>query len=272
MKKLTNFFFKSKLGQAFTWLIISFFVIMIPALIEELFSLNKLLSKPLIKLGEWETEGNLAGRFKFILLLFFYLPTLILLTFFMTHFFNRNKHTELHYQPENDYGKLIAELSMAINDSKVSTDLTVERVNTLFNALIDDMCKLYSLKRSDVRATIFYRQRGKEKPTAWRYGKSITIDQERLDLLAVATLLETNLTYPTWEDVKEQFENGDSETLFFIRNTGTEFKLGILLSLSVKVDPKPQIKEWAQLIYPFTMLGHMDKVVRFVINYKKEVV
>ncbi|MCM3671661.1 hypothetical protein M3181_22145 [Mesobacillus maritimus] len=268
MKWIFRNFKNTKFGKIFLGAISFIALVMLPALIEESYSLNNLLSIPLDLLADWETTGTLSGRVKFVLLLLVYLPSILFIILLIFSIFGRKSAGNEPYQSNYDYGKLIAELSSAVNDRTTSGDLTTSKVHILFNALIDDICKLYNIERNHVRAVIVRNERGNQKLTGWRWGRSITEDQERMDLKAIATLLETEKTYPTWEQVKKQFVNGDSETLFFIRNTGNELKLGVLIAVSKQIDTEEHIDEWAQLVYPFTMLGHMDKLVKYVVNYR----
>jgi hypothetical protein len=45
-------------------------------------------------------------------------------------------------------------------------------------------------------------------------------------------------------------------------------RLGCLIAIAHSIDVESHIDEWEQIVRPFTMLGHMDKLVHFVVNYK----
>lgn len=257
----------SRIGKVILSFIAFFTLVLVTAIVEEFYSLNAFLIVPLKLLVEWDTTETLAGQLKFVLLALIYLPPLIFLVLLIHPVIKRTPPLPSEYQSHHDYGQLIGNLSLTVNNS-TSDDVTAAKINTLFTALITDICNLYQLQTSEVRAVIVHNKRGKQQLTGWRWGRPITPDQERMDLKAIATLLETEKTYPTWEQAKKQFEKGDSDTLFFIRNTGEELKLGCLIAVSKEVDTQEYLQEWSQIVYPFTMLGHMDNLVRFVVNYK----
>lgn len=249
-------------------MIAAFAIIMLPALVEELFSLNDLLAVPLQSLADWKAEGTFYGRLKFVLLLVVYLPPLVLLWALVASWWKKDEvQVTAGYQSKNDYDKMIAQLVQAVTDPTVANELKAERVNLLFHALIDDICGLYSIPRHEVRAVLVGKDRDKQKLTSWRWGRTTTVEQDKMDLKAVAVFLETEKTYPTWENARLNFEYGDSDTMFFIRNKG-ELQLGILLAVSGKVNTQEKIEEWAGIVYPFTMLGHMDKLVCYVVHYR----
>ena len=252
--------------------VVSVAVIVITVIVQELYSLNEHLSAPLHRLAAWETQSMIGAQLKFFMLFILYLSPIIVMTSFLwswlrgTEAGSHDGHGE--YKSRYDYDKLIAELVQAISDRTVSNELKAEKVNVLFHALIDDFCTLYQVERSEVRVVLVSNDRGRERLTGWRWGRPITKDQERMDLKAISMFLETEKTYPTWIDVREQFPNGDSDTLLFIRNKGDQLHLGCLIAVSKPVDTQSRIREWEQIVYPLTMLGHMDKLVRFVVQYK----
>lgn len=254
-------------------MLLAVLAVILSAIVHEAYNLNKPLSVPLYLLSVWETQSVLTGQIKFFLLLCLYFsPAIVggsLLWSFIRH--SKDEKDEDHqqeYESPYDYDKMIAELVQAISDRTVSNDIKAERVNKLFHALIDDFCMLYGVERSHVRAVLVRNDRGREKLTGWRWGRPISPDQERMDLKAISIFLETEKTFPTWIDVKEQFPNGDAETLLFIRNKGDQLHLGCLIAVSKPVDTQSKIREWEQIVYPLTMLGHMDKLVKFVVQYK----
>lgn len=267
MNKIGRYIRSTYWGKA----LLSVLVILLSAIVQETYHLNKPLSVPLYLFSIWEAPSVLAGQIKFFLLLCIYLSPIIVGSSLLWSFIRHPRDASGYkgeYESPYDYDKLIAELVQAISDRTVSNELKAEKVNILFHALIDDFCMLYGVERSEVRAVLVRNDRGREKLTGWRWGRPITPDQERMDLKAISMFLETEKTFPTWIDVKEQFPNGDAETLLFIRNKGEQLHLGCLIAVSKPVDTQSRIREWEQIVYPLTMLGHMDKLVKFVVQYK----
>ncbi|MFD2612228.1 hypothetical protein [Paenibacillus gansuensis] len=247
-------------------------ILLATAIFEEMFAWNRVLSTPLALLADWNAAGTLAGRLKFLLLLLSYASPVVVLSAAVTAAFSRRRETAEEsnpsYQSTYDYDRMIAELVEAASDRGISNDLKTERVNKLFQALIDDVSTLYNVPTLEVRALLVTNDRaGRHKLTRWHWGRAATQTQLEMDLKAVGIFLETEKTYPTWEGARRQFVNGDSDTLLFIRNKG-ELKLGCLIAINATLDTEARIQEWAQIIYPFTMLGHMDKLVQFVVNSK----
>ncbi|RAV21365.1 hypothetical protein [Paenibacillus contaminans] len=259
-------FGQALIGTIIGRLIIAAIIIMVPALLEETFALNDWLSKPFKLLAEWKAEGALAGRAKFTVLLLIYGS---MLAFAAAFIFNRIKAktpAAVPYRSRNNYERMIAEVKEAVNNRQASKELKYEKITGLFDALIDDVCNLFQLQRADVRAVLVVNSRGNHKLTGWRWGRACSIDQERMDTKAIAKFLETELTYPIWQEVKSHFDHTDSDTLLFIRNSGT-LGLGCLIAIADPVDVEAHIGEWEQIVKPFTMLGHMDKLVQFVVKY-----
>jgi hypothetical protein len=250
-----------------------FILVLLPAIVEEMFALNDFLSKPLDFLVQWRASGTFDGRIKFAILLFLYLAPLIILWTALASLAHRHRQQATapppQYQSPNDYDSMIADLIETIPDRTVSADLKADKVNRLFDALLDDVSNLFHLNRIDVRIVLVTNDRGgRQRLTSWRWGRETATDQDRIDLKAIGILLETAQTYPTWEQAKEKFPHSDSDTLLFFRNRGELLKLGCLIAISQPVDLESRLEEWGQIVYPFTMLGHMDKLVRFVVNYK----
>ena len=65
MKKIRQAVIGSALGKLTVWVLL---VVMLPAIVEELFELNRFLSMPFGLLADWNTGGTLEGRIKFLVL------------------------------------------------------------------------------------------------------------------------------------------------------------------------------------------------------------
>jgi hypothetical protein len=263
VNRIIPFFKNTKLGRV----LIIILGIMLVSILEEAYDLNQQLSIPFQMLGHWSAEGAFAGRIKFVILLSIYAMPLITLWVIISVNFKRVEEPVSFYQSRFDYDRMIADLVHAVGESAMTDQVKADKVTILFDSLLTDVCELYQLHRNDVRAVITYNDDGSEKLTSWRWGKVTTSDQDRMDLKAIGTFLETELTYPTWEEAKKKYPSSDSDTLFFIRNRGG-LKLGCLIAVANPVNTQSRIAEWSQIVYPFTMLGHMDKLVRFVVNYR----
>jgi hypothetical protein len=266
MRKFGRALFGTIPGRIF----IGALIIMGPALVEELFALNDLLTKPFKLLVEWKAEGTLPGRAKFVVLLILYGSPLAVISAFL---FKKDKTeseapNEEPYRSRNNYAKMIAEVKETVNNRQAPRELKADKIEGLFQALIDDVSNLFQVQPSEVRAVLVVNNnRGKHKLTGWRWGRPCSINQERMDYKAIDKFLETEKTYPIWEEVKEHFDHTDSDTLLFFRNDGT-LRLGCLIAIANSIDVESHIEEWEQIVRPFTMLGHMDKLVQFVVNYK----
>jgi hypothetical protein len=266
VNRIVPFFKNTKIGKA----ILLILGIMLVSILEEAYDLNQQLSIPFQALSHWSAEGAFAGRIKFVILLLIYTMPVISLWVIISANFKSEEDSEESvpfYQSRFDYDKMIAELVQAVGESTITDQVKADKVTILFDSLLTDICELYQLQRNDLRAVITYNDGGSEKLTSWRWGRLTTSDQDRMDLKAIGTLLETELTYPTWEETKKKYPNSDSDTLFFIRNRGG-LKLGCLIASANAVNTQSRIAEWSQIVYPFTMLGHMDNLVRFVVNYR----
>lgn len=265
MKRFGQAVFGTVAGQIIFWVVVA---VMLPAVLEELFALNDWLSKPLGRLSEWKAGSTLEGRLKFILLFIVYASPIALIAGFIA---SRKKPLENDaavppYRSRSNYERLIADVKETVSSRDASNELKAEKINLLFEALIEDVCHLFQVQRTGVRAVLVINNRGRHKLTSWRWGRSCTPDQDRMDYKAIDKFLETELTYPTWEQVKSHFDHTDSDTLLFIRNSG-KLGLGCLIAIENSVDLEAHLQEWEHIVRPFTMLGHMDKLVRFVVNY-----
>jgi hypothetical protein len=263
LKKFVQAVFRTVPGQIIFWVIVS---IMLPAILEELFALNDMLSIPFKHLAEWKADSTLEGRLKFILLFIVYASPIAVIAGFLA---SRRKSGEIEVQPyrsRNNYERLIADVKETVNSREATNQLKAEKINLLFDGLIEDVCHLFQVQRSGVRAVLVINNRGRHKLTSWRWGRACTPDQDRMDYKAIDKFLETELTYPTWEQVKSHFDHTDSDTLLFIRNSG-KLGLGWLIAIENSIDLEKHMQEWEHIVSPFTMLGHMDKLVRFVVNY-----
>jgi hypothetical protein len=249
MKKLRRALFETLLGKMF----IGALIIMGTALLEEAFAINEMLSKPFKLLAEWKAEGTFEGRLKFVLLLILYLSPLTVI-YALLFKKGTSKQHEKHYYSRYNYEKMIAEVKETVNNRQAPNELKADKIEGLFRALIDDVCNLFQVQQSDVRAVLVVNNnRGKHRLTGWRWGRPCTPDQERMDYKAIDVFLETERTYPIWEKVKEHFDHSDSDTLLFFRNEGS-FRLGCLIAIANSIDVESHINEWEQIVRPFTML------------------
>jgi hypothetical protein len=261
MKKIRQAVIGSVLGKLTVWVLL---IVMLPAIVEELFELNRFLSLPLGLLADWNTGGTLEGRIKFLILFILYASPVVILFSYLS---KRNKPSEPPYRSCHDYEKLIADVKETVKDRQAPKELKADKIDSLFDALIDDVCNLFQVQRTDVRAVLVANNsRGRHKLTGWRWGRACTPDQDRMDSKAIDKFLETELTYPIWQEVKSHFDHSDSDTLLFFRNSG-KLELGCLIAIAGSVGVEPHIAEWEQIVKPFTMLGHIDKLVRFVVQY-----
>lgn len=266
MGKIGRALFGTLLGR----ILLGALIMMGPALVEEAFALNDLLSKPLKLLVEWKAEGTFAGRVKFVALLILYGSPLVVI--YAILFKRDNSKTkammEEPYRSRHNYAKMIAEVKETVNNRHVPKELKADKIEGLFDSLMDDVCNLFQVQPTEVRAVlVINNNRGKHKLTGWRWGRPCSADQERMDHKAIDMFLETEKTYPIWEKAKEHFDQTDSDTFLFFRNDGT-LRLGCLIAIANSIDVESHIDEWEQIVKPFTMLGHMDKLVQFVVNYK----
>ncbi|MFD0590593.1 hypothetical protein ACFQZE_21630 [Paenibacillus sp. GCM10027627] len=264
MKKLGQAVFGTLIGKLVFWAIA---LVMLPAIVEELYGLNDLLSAPFKLLSDWQADGALQGRIKFAVLFLLYVsPVALAGSFFISRRSPAPQGAEL-YHSRNNYEKLIAEVKETVKNRQVPKELKADKIDRLFDALIDDVCNLFQVQRTDVRAVLVVNtSRGRHRLTGWRWGRSCSPDQERMDSKAIDKFLETEVTYPIWQEVKKHFDHTDSDTLLFFRNSG-KLELGCLIAIAGPVQVEPHLREWEEIVKPFTMLGHIDKLVRFVVNY-----
>lgn len=260
MGKIGQVVFGTMIGKTIIWVLL---IVMLPAIIEEMFELNHFLSLPFLQLAKWEAVGTFAGRVKFLILFVLYTsPVAILASCLLAR-----RKSAPPYRSCHDYEKLIADVKETVKNRQAPKELKADKIDSLFDSLIDDVCNLFRVQRSDVRAVLVVNNnRGRHKLTGWRWGRACTPDQDRMDSKAIDKFLETELTYPIWQEVKSHFDHTDSDTLLFFRNSG-KLELGCLIAIAGSVDVEPHIEEWEQIVKPFTMLGHIDKLVRFVVNY-----
>ncbi len=232
-------------------------------MINEFYRFSPYLAYPLQRLAEWQPKNPLQSWIDLILLGFIYISALMAVWSILAEWLGpKSKAAAIPFEQQFD------EMLESLSDPDISHDVIRDRIERLYDALLDQIGLLFKVPRREIRAVLIHYDGNLKKLESWRWGRNTTPEQDRIDLKAIEILFDQGLTYPVWEDVKEQFPNGDSDTLLLIRNRGN-LRLGLLIAISRRVEMKPLMAEYAKLVYPFTMLGHMDKLVDFVLNYKQ---
>lgn len=154
---------------------------------------------------------------------------------------------------------------------KAGTELVVKR---LFERMIDQMRDIFDLAGSDFRANAIRPDPNDSLGvifTNFGFGKTegISEQQKKWDEDAAKFMLEEKFTTHTkWIDFKRQRPRGDAETVILIRNIG-KHRLGLFIAITkANVAIEEKWSEFEQSTYLATMLGHVDKLVEVVVNYK----
>lgn len=255
------------------WIWVIWFAIQVLGVgVKNLVSLDEYLIIPFKWLVDWVPANDLTKWVFFNLCFWTYAGVFWLLWSFVLYILKKTSNEKLLKAPTILYAKELAATMNAIDREAPATDVEKELIN-LFSEIIEQMKLCLGLTDKDFRAMIVLPDPDNEfYLTGLRWGKKsyTSAEQERRDVKAMGVMDETNKTHTRWLDAKMQFENGDGESLIYIRNAG-KMRLGCFIAI-LKPGVDMSDAKWIsfeQVSYLFTMLGPIDKIAEVVVNYNQ---
>ncbi|MEB3103553.1 hypothetical protein [Ferviditalea candida] len=100
-----------------------------------------------------------------------------------------------------------------------------------------------------------------------QWGRPVSEQQEEIDLQVINALLGLGVSHSYWDNLDQTAANGDTKAALIIRNIG-DFRLGCYFAFLVPVEDLPgKTERLSKGIVPFTLIGHIDKIVQNVVIY-----
>lgn len=243
---------------------------------ESMVDINQYLDKPFLWLSQWNPTSPLFRWIDFSALMLLLLGG----PFLLWQFFKRmvNKSSPFIY-PSILYEEELSSAVEALDNPDTEKHELQEKMEDLILSVAETVTVTLGLTSSNYRAYVIAGSADGVGISWFRFGRQFERAQrkhesvERIlsaDEELVIRMCQRRKTVSVMRSVQEEYPDSDIHTMIMIRNPG-DFRLGLLIAV---INPSVQIEvddsTFLQASYIMRMLGFIDKLVEFVLEYEKE--